>query len=292
MLNPQLDRQGRLTHLLTAEGLPRRYVELLLERALGYLDGVDEPAFAGRRVSLLCGAQAGAPPLCFAQAAQRLCAGEPDLHHEQVGGGWPAAALAADICVLRHRASGAAHWLAARAAPGRHIINAGDGCYAQPVQALADLCAIRRSKPDLAALTVAIVGDIRHSGRSRCLIHACSTLGVAELRVVAPLTLLPAGLPQLGVRACHSLAEGLSGADVVVAIGFDPLCLPQALLPSAQEYQAGYGVTAARLAQAGTDALLLERDAQWPAHSALVGPDQLALEFAVAMAAMTLLLPP
>ncbi|WAI83650.1 MULTISPECIES: aspartate carbamoyltransferase [Achromobacter] len=174
------------------------------------------------------------------------------------------ARLQPGVLVLRHAASGAAHCAAAHAAPGLRVINAGDGSHADPLPALALIQAMLHAKQDLTNLAVTLVGDIRHSRVARSVIHAMTTLGVPEVRVVAPRTLLPEGLPQLGVRECATLHDGLQAADVIIVLPLQVERISGALLPSAREYAHAYGLTPATLAGAKPDALLLPGGALTP----------------------------
>ncbi|MCW3155888.1 aspartate carbamoyltransferase [Achromobacter spanius] len=174
------------------------------------------------------------------------------------------ARLQPGVLVLRHAASGAAHCAAAHAAPGLRVINAGDGSHADPLPALALIQAMLHAKQDLTNLAVTLVGDIRHSRLARSVIHAMTTLGVPEVRVVAPRTLLPEGLPQLGVRECASLHDGLQAADVIIVLPLQVERISGALLPSAREYAHLYGLTPVALAGAKPDALLLPGGALTP----------------------------
>ena len=109
-------------------------------------------------------------------------------------------AMAADIFVVRHSESGAPYLIAQHVAPHVHVINAGDGRHAHPTQGLLDMYTIRHYKKDFANLTVAIVGDVLHSRVARSDIHALTTLGCADVRVVGPKTLVPGDMTQMGVR--------------------------------------------------------------------------------------------
>ena len=120
-------------------------------------------------------------------------------------------AMQADIFIVRHESSGAPFLIARHVKPHEHVINAGDGRHAHPTQGLLDLFTIRHYKKDFTRLTVAIVGDILHSRVARSLIHGLTTLGVPEVRVIGPQTLLPAGVEALGVRVFHDMREGLEG---------------------------------------------------------------------------------
>lgn len=273
MLNPQLDRRGELIHLLTTEGLPRRHVERLLDLAARFADG-SQPAAPAADLPLFLSLPAGDIDLRqgFEAAAGQLGlrpvplagghgvgAGDPPSTHAPaaLSPAAVAAGLPAGILVLRHPASGAAVCAAGAQAPGLRIINAGDGAHADPLPALARMQAMLRAKRDLTNLAVALVGDIRHSAVARSLIHAMTTLGVPEVRATAPRTLLPDGLPQLGVRACGTLRECLADADVVIVLPLRAERMSGALLPSARDYAAACGLTPARLAMAKADVLLL-----------------------------------
>jgi aspartate carbamoyltransferase catalytic subunit len=140
---------------------------------------------------------------------------------------------------------------------GLHVINAGDGRHAHPTQGLLDMYTIRHFKKDFTNLTVAIVGDVLHSRVARSDIHALTTLGVPEVRVVAPLTLMPPGLEQMGVRTFTDMRAGLKDVDVVIMLRLQNERMRGALLPSAQEYFKHYGLTADKLALARPDAIVM-----------------------------------
>jgi aspartate carbamoyltransferase catalytic subunit len=162
-----------------------------------------------------------------------------------------------DMFVVRHSQSGAAHFIAQHAAPHISVINGGDGRHAHPTQAMLDMFTIRRHKGDFASLKVAIVGDVAHSRVARSQIHALTTLGAAQVRIVAPRTLIPPGLESLGVTVHHHLREGLAGADVVILLRLQNERMQGALLPSSHEYFQYYGVTEERLAVADPDAIVM-----------------------------------
>jgi aspartate carbamoyltransferase catalytic subunit len=163
----------------------------------------------------------------------------------------------ADMFVVRHSQSGAPFMIARHVGPGLHVINAGDGRHAHPTQGLLDMYTIRHFKKDLTQLTVAVVGDILHSRVARSDIHALTTLGVPEVRAIAPLTLLPAGLEQMGVRVFTDMREGLKGVDVIIMLRLQNERMRGALLPSAQEFFKHYGLTAEKLALAKPDAIVM-----------------------------------
>jgi aspartate carbamoyltransferase catalytic subunit len=106
-------------------------------------------------------------------------------------------------------------------------------------------------------LTVAIVGDVLHSRVARSDIHAMTTLGVPEVRVIGPRTLLPSGLEQMGVRVFTDMNEGLKGVDVIIMLRLQNERMSGALLPSAQEFFKSYGLTPERLALANPGAIVM-----------------------------------
>jgi aspartate carbamoyltransferase catalytic subunit len=166
-------------------------------------------------------------------------------------------AMHCDMFIVRHSESGAAHFIASRVAPHISVINAGDGRHAHPTQALLDMFTIRRHKGEFAPLTVAIVGDIMHSRVARSQIHALTTLGVDEVRVVGPKTLIPKAVENLGVHVYHDMEDGLEDADVVIMLRLQKERMQGALLPSEHEYYQCYGLTKHKLAAAKPDAIVM-----------------------------------
>jgi aspartate carbamoyltransferase catalytic subunit len=166
-------------------------------------------------------------------------------------------AMHADMFIVRHSQSGAAHLIARHVGPDIHVVNAGDGRHAHPTQALLDMFTIRHFKGGFNQLCVAIVGDILHSRVARSEIHALTTLGVPEVRVIGPRTLLPAGVENLGVQVFHDMERGLEGVDVVVMLRLQNERMDGALLPSAQEFFKYYGLTPGKLTRAKPDAIVM-----------------------------------
>ena len=104
---------------------------------------------------------------------------------------------------------------------------------------------------------VVIVGDVLHSRVARSDIHALTTLGAAEVRVVGPRTLVPGDLAPLGVRVCHTLEEGIKDADVVIMLRLQNERMSGALLPSSQEFFKSFGLTPDKLRWAKPDAIVM-----------------------------------
>ncbi|GIW06616.1 MAG: aspartate carbamoyltransferase [Dehalococcoidia bacterium] len=165
-------------------------------------------------------------------------------------------AAGADVIVLRHPASGAAH-LAAAQVHGS-VINAGDGLHAHPTQALLDLLTIRDAFGTIAELRVVIVGDVLHSRVARSNLWGLTTMG-ADVTVCGPPTLLPRELP-IGlppVRVEHHLDRAIEGADVVMALRLQRERMTAGRLPSLREYSRLYQINDARLERARPNVLVL-----------------------------------
>ena len=163
-------------------------------------------------------------------------------------------AMRPDILVIRHQSAGAAALLAQKV--GCSVVNAGDGTHEHPTQALLDALTIRRAKGDISRLIVAICGDILHSRVARSNILLLNALG-AQVRVVAPSTLLPAGIEQMGVIVHRSMSEGLKDADVVMMLRLQRERMEGAFVPSVREYFRYFGLDADKLKAAKPDALVM-----------------------------------
>lgn len=269
--NLQLDEQGRLRHLLTIEGLKRQQIIDILDTAESFISVKDQqvrkvPLLRGKTVVNLFFEASTRTLTTFELAAKRLSAdvlkvnvstsstvkGESLLDMLQ-----NLEAMQCDMFVVRHSDSGAAHLIAQHVAPHISVINAGDGRHAHPTQALLDMFTIRRHKKEFAPLTVAIVGDIMHSRVARSQIHALTTLGISELRIIAPKTLIPAQVENLGVHVYHDLDAGLHNADVIIMLRLQKERMQGALLPSEQEYFQTFGLTKEKLALAKPDAIVM-----------------------------------
>jgi aspartate carbamoyltransferase catalytic subunit len=163
-------------------------------------------------------------------------------------------AMRPDILIIRHQSAGAAALLAQKV--GCSVVNAGDGAHEHPTQALLDALTIRRAKGPLSKLIVAICGDILHSRVARSNIMLLNALG-AQVRVVAPSTLLPSGIDRMGVIVTRSMAEGLKGADVVMMLRLQRERMEGAFVPSVREYFRYFGLDAEKLKAAKDDALVM-----------------------------------
>ncbi len=163
-------------------------------------------------------------------------------------------AMRPDILVIRHASAGAAALLAQKV--GCSVVNAGDGAHEHPTQALLDTLTIRRSKGNIAGLTVAICGDILHSRVARSNIILLNAMG-ARVRAVAPTTLLPSGIEQMGAEVHTNMADGLRDADVVMMLRLQRERMEGSFVPSTREYFRYFGLDAEKLKHARPDALVM-----------------------------------
>ena len=267
----QFDSTRRLRHLLTIEGIPRQTLLEILNTAESFISvGEREikklPLLRGKTVVNLFFESSTRTRTTFEIAAKRLSA---DVININTGVSSTSKgetlldtvrnleAMHTDLFVVRHSESGAAHLIAQHVPAHVHIINAGDGRHAHPTQALLDMFTIRRYKGAFENLRVAIVGDILHSRVARSQIHALTTLGVPEVRVIAPQTLLPTAVEKLGVKPYSDIHAGLDGVDVIIMLRLQRERMSGALIPSEQEYFNLYGLTREKLAYAKPDAIVM-----------------------------------
>ena len=269
--NLQLNEHGRLRHFLTIDGLGRELLTQILDAAESFaaLPGrpvKKVPLLRGRIITNLFFENSTRTRTTFELAAKRLSADVLNLNISTSSTSKGETlldtlrnieAMHSEMFVVRHQQSGAAHFIAEHAAPGVSVINAGDGRHAHPTQAMLDMFTIRQHKGDFTPLKVAIIGDILHSRVARSQILALNTLGVTEVRVVGPRTLLPTESRALGVHVFHDLEDGVRDADVVIMLRLQNERMNGALLPNEHEYFRLYGLTDERLENAKPDAIVM-----------------------------------
>ena len=314
--HPQLDANGELRHLLTIEGLSREMVHHILDTAATFVGVSDRevkkvPLLRGQSVFNLFFENSTRTRTTFEIAAKRLSADVVNLNINTSSASKGESlldtidnlvAMHADMFVVRHSQSGAPFLIAEHVnrtrGPEVHVINAGDGRHAHPTQGLLDMYTIRHFKHDFTQLRVAVVGDVLHSRVARSDIQGLTVLGVPEVRVIGPYTLLPDGLEQMGVRVFHDMREGLRDVDVIIMLRLQSERMRGALLPSAQEYFKHYGLTDEKLALAKPDCIVMHpgpMNRGVEIESAVAdGPqavilDQVTFGIAVRMAVMSIL---
>jgi len=163
-------------------------------------------------------------------------------------------AMRPDVLVVRHSSAGAVALLAQKV--GCPVINAGDGAHEHPTQALLDALTIRRAKGKVGRLIVTICGDVLHSRVARSNILLLNALG-ARVRVVAPSTLLPSGIADMGVEVFQRMEDGLKDADVVMMLRLQRERMAGSFVPSVREYFRYFGLDGQKLKSAKDDALVM-----------------------------------
>ncbi|CAD5258107.1 Aspartate carbamoyltransferase [Bosea sp. 62] len=255
-------------HLLGIEGLSHLDIEALLERAETYvalsrqiekktatlrgrtqINLFFEPSTRTQASFELAGKRLGADVMNMSVSSSSVKKGETLIDTAATLN-----AMRPDILVVRHHAAGAVNLLARKV--DCSVVNAGDGAHEHPTQALLDALTIRRNKGRIAGLTVAICGDIVHSRVARSNIILLNALG-AKVRLIAPSTLLPAGVERMGVEVFRDMKKGLEGVDIVMMLRLQLERMNGAFVPSSKEYFRYFGLDRDKLSLAAPDALVM-----------------------------------
>ena len=262
---------GSLRHLLTLDGLPRADVERLLERAQGFVRPLGEKppistALSGVTVANLFTEPSTRTRVSFELAAKRLGADVVNLEVQlssRVKGEsmldtvFTLQSLHVDVMVIRDPEAGVPDLVATNVASHVSVLSAGEAHVSHPTQGLLDALTVRQHKKRFDKLGIAIVGDIRHSRVARSAFHIFRTLGVPDLRIVAPEALMPAPEEFAGSSRHTTLESGIKGVDVVMMLRIQKERMGQVDLPDADRYFAMYGLTPERLELARPDAIVM-----------------------------------
>jgi len=267
----QRDQAGRLRHLLTLEGLSRDELSHLLDLAQFYVRFPGElPArdqsLWGRTVANLFFEPSTRTRVSFELAAKRLGADvvNLDLHSSSRVKGetvldtiYTLQAMQVDVFVMRDAEPGLPAYVAQQVAPHVSVLNAGEAHLSHPTQGLLDVLTIRQRKGGLQNLKVAIVGDVSHSRVARSTGRALLTLGVGELRLVSPANLMPAPDELEGAARCTTLAEGIRGADVIMALRIQHERMSASDALDKESFYREWGISSENLRHARPDAIVM-----------------------------------
>jgi aspartate carbamoyltransferase catalytic subunit len=270
-MTEQTRANGTLRHLLTLEGLTRAQIESLLARAQQFVKPVGEPpvqkkSLAGVTVANMFTEPSTRTRVSFELAAKRLGADVVNLEVQlssRVKGEsmldtiYTLEACHVDVFVIRDAESGVPGLVASHVKPHVSVLSAGEAHVAHPTQGLLDALTIQQRKGSFDGLKVAIVGDVRHSRVARSAWHVLTTLGVAELRIVAPKALMPDAGEFAGCERISSLEAGIAGVDVVMMLRIQKERMATAQIPDADRYFAKFGLSSERLAKARPDAIVM-----------------------------------
>jgi aspartate carbamoyltransferase catalytic subunit len=225
-----------------------------------------DQSLAGRTVANLFFEPSTRTRVSFELAATRLGADvvNLDLHSSSRVKGetvldtiYTLQAMLVDVFVMRDAEPGLPAYVARHVAPHVSVLNAGEAHVSHPTQGLLDTLTIRQRKGDTGSLCVAIVGDIRHSRVARSTGRALLTLGVGELRLVSPASLMPDAGELEGAQRHTSLLDGIRGADVVMALRIQRERMPEASSLDADAFNREWGITAENLRQAKPGAIVM-----------------------------------
>lgn len=265
---PATDLQPPRRHILGMEGVPKEEIEILLDLSESYIDqnrqdDKKSSILRGRtlinvffenstrtRTSFeLAGKRLGADVINMSVSSSAIKKGETLIDTAMTLN-----AMHPDVLTVRHADSGAVQLLSEKVTCS--VLNAGDGSHEHPTQALLDSLTIRRRKQKLEGLIVAICGDIIHSRVARSNIHLLNTMG-AKVRLVAPRTLLPKAIENLGVAVHHSMESGIRDADIIMMLRLQTERMQGSYVPSTREYFRFFGLDREKLAIAKPDALIM-----------------------------------
>ena len=266
-----IDQKSQPRHFLSIRNISKNLFRDILDRAesfnpLGKREIKSVPLLRGKTVANLFFEPSTRTRTTFELAAKRLSADviNIDIESSATKKGESLTdtlqtleSMRTDIFVVRHPESGAANFITGLVGDNVNVINAGDGRHEHPTQAMVDMFTIRRNKKNLEELVVAIVGDINHSRVARSEIHALKILGVSEIRVVGPKTLIPDQIEKLGVKVFYSLDRGIRDADVIITLRLQRERMQSALLPSEKEYYRAFGLTREKVKNAKEDAIIM-----------------------------------
>ncbi len=267
----QLDRNGRLRHLITLDGLDPGLIRELLDRAQGYLclPGQLPPRggdLRGWTIANLFAEPSTRTRASFELAALRLGADSLNLDvmlSSRVKGEsildtiYTLQAMQVDVFVIRDAEPGILELVARHVDDHVCVISGGEAHISHPTQGLLDALTIQQSKGGFRDLVVAIVGDIRHSRVARSAYRALTALGVAELRIIAPEEMMPDTGEFTGAIRCRSIDAGIEGADVVMMLRIQRERIAGSATTDLRHYHEQYGLTAARLARADASAVVM-----------------------------------
>ena len=273
----QFSPEGKLTHLLTLEGMPKEQILYILDTAQQFVSVNSQnrevkkvPLLRGKSVFNLFFENSTRTRTTFEIAANRLSADviNLDISTSSTSKGeslidtiYNLIAMQADIFVVRHNISKAPIEIANHVPDHVHVINAGDGSHQHPTQGLLDVYTMRHFKNDFSKLKVAIIGDILHSRVAKSNIHALTTLGCHDIRAIGPESLLPSDLAKdlqaLGIKIFHKVEDGIKDADVVMTLRIQKERMDQGQVPEGAAFFQQFGLNSERLRLAKPDAIVM-----------------------------------
>lgn len=270
-MTEQFRTNKSLRHLLTLEGLSKVQIEALLTRAQKFVKPVGEAPVIRKTLNGVTVANLFTEPstrtrVSFELAAKRLGADVVNLEVQlssRVKGEsmldtiYTLEACHVDVFVIRDAEAGVPGMVAAHVKPHVSVLSAGEGSVSHPTQGLLDALTILQAKKKFDGLKIAIVGDVKHSRVARSAWHVLTTLGVGEIRIIAPRALMPDASEFASCERASSLDTGIAGVDVVMMLRIQKERMATAQIPDADRYFEKFGLSAQRLAKARPDAIVM-----------------------------------
>ncbi len=271
MTDIQTSPDGRLRHLLTLDGLGVETINRILERAQRYVARPGEAVvrtrgLAGRTVANLFFEASTRTRASFELAARRSGADVLNLDMERSSATkgeslldtiYTLQAMNVDAFIVRHADAGIPEYVARHVMDHVAVLNAGEGHLSHPTQGLLDTLTIRQAKGRIEGLTIAIIGDIRHSRVARSATQALNALGAGEIRLSGPATLLPEMGEIAHARIVPDMDTALADADVVMMLRIQKERINGLDIPDEREYFRGFGLSEERLRTAKPDAIVM-----------------------------------
>lgn len=267
-LKPKKDYSFKHKHLLGIDGLSRDDVYAILDLAKSYVAKnreVDKkhPILKGRTLINLFFENSTRTRTSFELAGKRLGADVINMSASTsstkkgetlIDTAMTLNAMHPDFITVRHSESGAVHLLARKV--NCSVINAGDGWHEHPTQALLDALAILEHKGKIEGLRIAICGDILHSRVARSNMKLLTLLG-AEVRVIAPPTLMPNFPDSWNVKKFFDMRKGIEGCDIIMMLRLQTERMEGNFVPSLREFFHFWGLDEEKLKYAKPDALVM-----------------------------------
>jgi aspartate carbamoyltransferase catalytic subunit len=166
-------------------------------------------------------------------------------------------AMGVNTFVIRHRENDMVAKIANALGENCTVLNAGCGTSQHPSQAVLDMLTIQQLKKDFSTLTVAIIGDMRHSRVAPSNIVALQILGVKEIRLIAPQYLLPEAINKTNITIVDDINTGLSDVDVIMTLRLQKERMQEELILKEDSFSQQYGLTTERLLLAKPDAIVM-----------------------------------
>jgi aspartate carbamoyltransferase catalytic subunit len=268
-------------HLLGLEDMTAAEIRTVLDMADGYLPCVTHrrpcrPVLEGRTVMNLFCEDSTRTRTSFTFAAERLGAQVFQFHaatsslnkrESLVDTARNVEAMGLDAIVIRHQERDAPHRLAE--AVSCSVLNAGDDSHEHPTQGLLDMQAIRQRLGRLDGLTLALVGDVRHSRVARSNLFGLSKFGCRVIFVGPPAFTQDL---DVDVETTSDFDAVLPQCDAVMMLRVQ-FERHESMTFDIDDYIRGYQLTPARLARAKPGALVLHPG---PVNRGIELPDEVA----------------